>query len=65
MAHTVKFIVYTRYEGMFDDDELEYEEEVESEYDTYEEAERHADADEEGCVGQFVEVFLDGKHYRD
>lgn len=66
MAHKVKFIVYTQFKGMWgDDDELSEEEEIETEYATLEEAKRHADKNEEGWRGTFVEVYLDDKYYRD
>lgn len=64
--HKVRFVVYTRYMGMFgDEEELSYEEEVESEYKTYEEAKKHADRNEEGWCGSWVEVYLDDELYRE
>lgn len=65
--HTVTFKTYFQSMPMFPDEspELEWDETVESEYETLEEAQKHADEDEEGCYGQYVEVYLDGEHYRD
>ena len=66
MAHKVKFIVYTRYENIFgEEDEITEEEENIDEYETYEEAEREADKDSYGWAGTYVEVYIDGEFYRD
>lgn len=66
MGHKVRFVVNTQYLDIWGDvDEIVEEEEVETEYATYEEAKKHADKNEEGWRGTYVEVYLDDKYYRD
>ena len=68
MKYIVKWITYTQFCGIDffgNDSELQEDEEIEEEYDTYEEAVKEADKDSYGCRGQFVEVYINGKYYRD
>lgn len=62
----VRYEVYTRYLGMFDDeDELTWEESNEYEYKTLEQAEKEANKNKEGWRGTFVEVYINDEFYRD
>lgn len=68
MAHIVKWITYTQFCGVDyfgNDSELETDEEYEEEYDTYEQAKHEARQDKIGTRGQYVEVYIDGKYFRD
>ena len=62
----VKFIVYTRYVDVWGEEEeiCEEEENVDT-YETYDEAVKHADKDEYGWAGTYVEVYIHGDFYRD
>lgn len=62
----VRFEVYTQYEDMFGEQgELIWEETNEDKYTSVEEAMTHADQDEYGWGGTFVEVYINDIHYRD
>lgn len=64
--HIVRFVVYTRFMGMFpDEEELEEEEETEYTCDTYEKAEKIANKNKVGWRGSYVEVYIDDEYYRD
>lgn len=63
--HTVKYITYTQYDLGFDEVDLEEDEEIVEEYETFEEAEEAAKKNMYGTKGQYVEVYLDEKHFRD
>ena len=57
----VLFKVYTQYYG----GEISLEEETTYECDTLEQAQERADLNCEGWRGTYVEVYLNGKYYRD
>ena len=62
----VKYKVYTRYLGIFgDEEELSLEETNRYECSSYEKAEELADKDKEGWRGSFVEVYINNEFYRD
>lgn len=61
----VRYGVYSQSEDMWGDVESEWEETYEDEYATREEAERNADKHPYGCLGQYVEIFIDDKFYDD
>lgn len=64
--HIVEFIVYTRYMGMFgDEEELSEEERTHYKCKTYEKAEKLANKNKEGWRGSYVEVYIDDEYYRD
>lgn len=62
---SVRYEVYTQSEDMWGDTETEWEETYEDEYATREEAEREADKHPYGCLGQYVEIYIDNKFYDD
>ena len=52
--------------GPFEDNgEIEEDEEIEQEFDSLKEAKKAANKNSEGTRGQYVEVYIDGKYYRD
>ena len=57
----VKYITYIQYYG----GEIESDEEIIEQYDTEEEAKREARKNKYGHRGQFVEVYINGKYFRD
>lgn len=65
--HVVKWITYIQYmPGPFEDNgEIEEDEEIEQEFDSLKEAKKAANKNSEGTRGQYVEVYIDGKYYRD
>lgn len=67
MAVKVKWITYTQFLGGYYDDntELEEDEEIEEEYDNEETAIKEAKKDKYGTRGQFVEVYINDRYFRD
>lgn len=68
MKFVVKWITYTQFCGMDyfgADDSLETDEEIEEEYDTYEEALKEARKNKYGHRGQFVEVYINNSWERE
>ena len=62
----VRYEVYTQYEDIWGEGgEREWEETYEDEYATREEAEREADKHPYGCLGQYVEIFINDDYYDD
>jgi len=57
----VKFITNIQYVG----GEIETDEEITEQYDTEEEAKREARKNKYGTRGQYVEVYVNGKWFRD
>jgi len=62
---TIKFDIYTQYEGdIFEGTrELEWNETIEDEVGSYDEAVSLAKHRAYGCSGEFVRVYIDGKFY--
>lgn len=61
MKYIVKWITYIQYFG----GEIETDEEIEEEYDTYEEALKEARKNKYGHRGQFVEVYINNSWERE
>lgn len=62
MKHIAKWITYTQFCGVDyygTDDSLEVDEEIEEEYDTWNEARVEANKRKYGHRGQYVEVYVD------
>lgn len=65
-THVVKYVIYTQYDLGYGDVEIDEDQTVEEEYPTYEEAKEAADRETEYAVpGQYVEVYIDGRRYKE
>ena len=64
--YQVKWTTYIQYEDIWGEQgELEEDEEIVECFNTEEEAKKEADKDKYGCCGQYVEVRINEKYYRD